>query len=170
MTHNIDTTPEAIAALIARYTKAFGLASEAYDKGYRNAVKEMAAEIARLAAERDELRAAIFGGKNYAADLRNGNFVEMANTLHAAQTGGLARAEKAEAERDEARALLAILHGEEGMGNVTPTDATAALAARDAAMRNEGRRQAAAACDWGDIYGDNAVSTILASLEPEGGE
>jgi len=48
-----------------------------------------------------------------------------------------------EAERDEARALLAILYGEEGMGNVTPTDATAALAARDAAMRNEGRRQAA---------------------------
>ena len=46
--------------------------------------------IARLTAELAELRAAIFGGDNYATDLRHGNFVEMAQTLHAAQIEGAA--------------------------------------------------------------------------------
>lgn len=99
---------------------------------------------------------------------------------------------KVEAERDEARALLAILYGEEGMGNVTPADASTALAARDAAMRNEGRRQAAgivdAECarvlskqDGGLPEVDRTLrmmclllpdisDAILAALEPEGGE
>ena len=61
------------------------------------------------------------------------------------------------AERDEARAQMAAILSRlaEDMDNgwsyiagnhvraLTPADATAALAARDAAMRNEGRRQAA---------------------------
>lgn len=57
----------------------------------RNRIKE-------LEAERDELRSAIFGSKDYVSDLRNGNFREMAELLHAAQKGGLARAEMAEAK------------------------------------------------------------------------
>ena len=62
-----------------------------------------------LIADRDELRAAIFGSPDYAADLRNGNFREMAETLHSAQKGGIARAEKAEAERDRLAAANAVL-------------------------------------------------------------
>lgn len=72
----------------------------------------MRTEIARLTAERDALRAAIFGGASYASDLRNGNFVEMAQTLHAAQKGGLARAEKAEAALATARAETAKWHAD----------------------------------------------------------
>lgn len=68
------------------------------------------AEIKRLTKERDVLRAAIFGGGNYDPDLRNGNFVEMAQELHAAQKGGLERAEKAEAERDEALTQVAAAY------------------------------------------------------------
>ena len=60
-------------------------------------------------ADRDELRAAIFGSPDYAADLRNGNFREMAETLHSAQKGGIARAEKAEAERERLAAANAVL-------------------------------------------------------------
>ncbi|WP_323041115.1 hypothetical protein [Gemmobacter sp.] len=197
MTYPIDTSPEAIAALLAKYTSAFGLASEAYDKGYRNAEKALAAEIVRLTSERDELRAAIFGGKNYAADLRNGNFVEMANTLHVAQKGGLARAEKAEAERDEAHAQVAMAfeaaaqkaYNDAGRYDtpdriraLTPANAAAALAHRDAAMRNEERRQAALLGNnlpdvrfddrWTDY--EHGVCdfqrAILAALEPEGGQ
>lgn len=57
-------------------------------------------EIERLRAERDDLRAAIFGGPRYDADLGNGNFVEMAQTTEAARVGALSRAAAAEAERD----------------------------------------------------------------------
>ena len=32
------------------------------------------------------------------------------------------------------------------------------------AIRNKALREAAGACDWGDIYGDNAVRTILALI------
>lgn len=67
------------------------------------ALKRSYAEMKDAAeAERDELRAAIFGGPNYSPRLQNGNFVEMVTSLHAAQQGGLARAEKAEAERGAA--------------------------------------------------------------------
>lgn len=40
------------------------------------------------------------------------------------------------------------------------------MAERDAAW-NAAIRAAAEACDWGDIYGDNAVRAILALLKPE---
>ena len=50
----------------------------------------------------------------------------------------------------------------------TPADATSALAAIERAAYERGVRDAAKACDWGDIYGDNAVSCILALLTQEG--
>lgn len=68
----------------------------------RNRIKE-------LEAERDELRSAIFGSEDYASDLRNGNFCEMAELLHAAQKGGLARAEIAEANLAKIANALADL-------------------------------------------------------------
>ena len=64
--------------------------------------REAADLIEALTAERDALRAAIFGGTDYATDLTNGNFIEMAQTTEVARLGALARAEKAEAERDAA--------------------------------------------------------------------
>lgn len=65
------------------------------------------AEVQALRAERDDLRAAIFGSRDYWPDLRNGNFIEMAATLHAARKGALARAEAAEAELAATQAKLA---------------------------------------------------------------
>lgn len=136
----------------------------------RDLVPALAAEIARLTAERD------------AALIRAERSERCEVAAHDA-------ANTAIKQRDEARAQVAMAYEAaahwieavpQSLPNrqeyawhiraLTPADATAALAARDAAMRNEGRRQAAAACDWGDIYGDNAVSAILAALEPEGWE
>ena len=69
----------------------------------------LAAETARAdraEAEVRNLKAAIFGSENYAHDLKCGNFVEMAQTLHAAQKGGLDRAERAEAALAEIKQTL----------------------------------------------------------------
>ncbi len=67
-------------------------------KGWPTLGNAAADRIEALVKELDELRASIFGSTEYTSDLRNGNFVEMAETLHAAQKGGLARAEAAEAD------------------------------------------------------------------------
>lgn len=50
----------------------------------------------------------------------------------------------------------------------TPADAQAALTAIERAAYERGVRDAAKACDWGDIYGDNAVRCILDLLTQEG--
>ena len=55
------------------------------------------AALTALRAERDELRAAIFGSGDYCKTLRNGNFVEMAQATEAGRKGAIARAEAAEA-------------------------------------------------------------------------
>ena len=68
--------------------------------------KNLRDRIAELEVEREELRAAIFGGHNYDPALRNDNFREMAESLHAAQRGGLTRAEAAEARITELEAAL----------------------------------------------------------------
>lgn len=68
----------------------------------RDLVPELLDAIAALRAERDELRAAIFGSGDYCKTLRNGNFVEMAQATEAGRKGAIARAEAA-----EARALAA---------------------------------------------------------------
>ena len=47
-----------------------------------------------------------------------------------------------------------------------PHDRTA-LERHDAKTREKALREAARACDWGDIYGDNAVRVILALIEKE---
>lgn len=47
-----------------------------------------------------------------------------------------------------------------------PHDRTA-LDRHDAKTREKALREAAQACDWGDIYGDNAVRTIIALIEKE---
>jgi len=87
--------------------------------------------VKTLEAERDELRAAIFGSADYRRKLRNGNFREMAEVLHAAQKGGLARAEAAETRVAEAKALLIEARADwleandprDGTDCVTPYDA-----------------------------------------------
>lgn len=140
MTHPIDTTPEAIAAIIARYTQAFGLASEAYDKGCRNAVKEMAAEIARLTTDRDALSVELHEARMQA--ISDGAQFQMAM-------------EDLAAERDEARALLAVICTDRSIGHAAPPEASAALAARDAAMRNEGRKSVKVKpLVWGETHDD----------------
>ena len=71
----------------------------------RTALDATTARAEAMERERDELRKAIFGGDNYLSILSNGNFCEMAEVLHAAQKGGLARAEAAEAAAKTARAV-----------------------------------------------------------------
>jgi len=58
--------------------------------------------FAKVTAERDELRRAIMGAEPM-PELRHGNFMEMARTLHAAREGAVARAEAAEAALATAR-------------------------------------------------------------------
>lgn len=58
---------------------------------------EVANALTALRAERDELRAAIFGSGDYCKTLRNGNFAEMAQATEAGRKGAIARAEAAEA-------------------------------------------------------------------------
>lgn len=67
---------------------------------------EQKARAEQAEAEVRNLKAAIFGSENYAHDLKCGNFVEMAQTLHAAQKGGLDRAERAEAALAEIKQTL----------------------------------------------------------------
>lgn len=62
--------------------------------------------VGKIMRERDELRAAIFGGSNYLPELKNGNFREMAETLHRALDCARQNQKLIEAERDAARALL----------------------------------------------------------------
>lgn len=85
-------------------------------------------------AERDELRAAIFGGPNYSPRLQNGNFVEMVTSLHAAQQGGLARAEKAEAELAAAQARVRELEALWDKQDAAWSERTAVLTARIAEL------------------------------------
>ncbi len=183
----------ALAAEIARLTAA----AENHNAAWVAACDR----IAELEAERDalneELREArmqaIADGVQFQLDMED-RAAERDEALIRAERSERAEraahdaANTAIKQRDEVRALLAILYGEEGMGNVTPADASTALARRDAAMRNEGRRQAAKiAADycfarttnsgalkspavftshtWQDIR-----DTILSALEPEGGE
>ena len=102
-----------VCAIIRALAHPSGLAMLAELRAERDAAigdRTMARAGREIAiADRDELRAAIFGSPDYAADLRNGNFREMAETLHSAQKGGIARAEKAEAERDRLAAANAAL-------------------------------------------------------------
>lgn len=59
--------------------------------------------IAELQAQVDAMKAAIFGGDNYASELQIGNFVEMARAAESGRLGAIERAEKAEAALDECR-------------------------------------------------------------------
>ena len=98
------------------------------------------------------------------------------------------RAEKAETERDALVAAayevattwlieagIAGDHDSDPLASciraLTPADAQAALDKMLAEARLEGwragRDAAAHACDWGDIYGDNAVRAIRALPEPK---
>ncbi|WP_028029921.1 hypothetical protein [Gemmobacter nectariphilus] len=131
MTARIDTSPEAIAALHWAAGQQIGMTLDVDD------VVALAAEIARL---------------TDAADNHNAAWVAACDRIAAL-----------EAERDEARAQVAVAYEAaanlvlglpmtDGVADVlaediaddiralTTPDATAALAARDAAMRNEGRK------------------------------
>lgn len=68
---------------------------------------------------------------------------------------------------DKARSVGAMLCAAD-IREKTPADAQAALTAIERAAYERGVREAAQACDWGDIYGDNAVRAILALLTQEG--
>lgn len=237
MTNQIDTSPEAIAALLDGVTpgpwvaesghtqqngQLYWQVSNEYDAIMQNqfcwAQGDPAANARFIAAARDLVPALAAEIARLTADLRH--VMSERDRTFALM---LDRAEKAEAERDEARAqvrkLNAIItrnpsgticdacratgayhctdafYGCSGMRDYTLEEASAALAARDAAMRNEGRRQAAeiaradAQSETGPILrrrlaGNGtpiaasarrrqAIRTtrrILAALEPEGGE
>lgn len=185
MTQPIDTSPEAIAALLADVTPG----PWAAESGHTQQNGQLYWQVNN---EYDAIMQNQFcwAQGDHAANAR---FIAASRDLVPAMAAEIARLT---AERDEARALvailLAILHGEEGMGNVTPAEAAAALSRRDAAMRNEGRRVVALEADYDAGYlndfGGGDVSwwqdylraeiaranehwrSILASLEPEGGE
>ncbi|TDR90345.1 hypothetical protein [Enterovirga rhinocerotis] len=59
---------------------------------------DLNAKLAKAEAERDDLRAAIFGGTDYDRDLTNGNFVEMANATEAGGQGAVECMAAAESE------------------------------------------------------------------------
>ena len=234
MTHPIDTTPEAIAALLDGVTPGpWHVAPDGYrvtDKlvtfdgqgarhgdtpnivifaetkpnahfiaAARDLVPALAADIARLTAalseaqfERDNNRAKLEVAKSErdTARAETAMAFELAEdaAFGATQPDGFAPEEEWLAEEQRENCCDAIRA-------ITPADASAALAARDAAMRNEGRRQAAeiarsdAQSETGPILrrrlaGNGtpvaasarrrqAIRTahrILATLEPEGGE
>lgn len=102
---------------------------DTFARHYPGLAKDAANALRALLAERDALRAAIFGDANYATDLANGNFIEMAQATEAARLGALARAEKAEAERDALQGQLNDLRN--GWANSVKAHA-ALLAERDA--------------------------------------
>lgn len=75
------------------------------------------------------------------------------------------RAEKAGDRADRAEAALAAqIEVDAGVDPEKFLDLVI-YAAKEA--REKALREAAQACDWGDIYGDNAVRTILALIEKE---
>jgi hypothetical protein len=145
-----------------------GEANARFIAAARDLVPALAAEIARLTAERDEARAQVA--------------MAYSRCLTLLRDVGLAG--------DHDNDPLSVMLREQ-----CPADASTALAARDAAMRNEGRRQAAeiarsdAQSETGPILRRRlsgsgtpvaasarrrqAIRTarrILATLEPEGGE
>lgn len=184
MTHPIDTGPEAIAALLDGVTPGPWVEFIS-DDGGKWTGWPASIECTSIV-DKTILRPGGYWPYEWDAKTScdeacaNARFIAAARELVPALAAEIARLT---AERDEARALLAILYGEEGMGDLTPADATAALAARDAAMRNEGRRQAAALVpsgwrgnphvsnmDYGPNVAAAARAAILAALEPEGSE
>ena len=109
---NADRTVQAITALrtqLAEVQADLTFMTENRNKWQDSATQrwfrivEAEARAGLVEAEVRSLKTAIFGSENYAHDLKCGNFVEMAQTLHAAQKGGLDRAERAEAALDKAR-------------------------------------------------------------------
>ena len=135
---------------------------------FYNRAQAILAERDALLAERDALRAAIFGGTDYATDLTNGNFVEMAQTTEAARIGALARAEKAEAERDALQGQLNDLRN--GWAKSVKAHA-ALLAERDAAFaagqRDMQERAIQDVAEWGCLFlgsGENVTVDVIDDL------
>lgn len=231
MTHPIDTSPEAIAALLDGVTpgpwkaesghtqqngQLYWQVHDEHDAIMQNqfcwAQGDHAANARFIAAARDLVPA-------LAAEIARLTAANISLTMALAETEALEEQhgeviKRVMAERDEARAQVAMAyeaaasHYENGFPAwdtfsqftrecraLTPADASAALAARDAAMRNEGRRQAAeiarddAKSETGVILNRRlagigvpvaasarrrqAIRTalrILSTLEPEGGQ
>lgn len=115
MTHPIDTTPEAIAALLDGVTPGPWRAVAA---GGHDQLNEVVSDTPFVSVAD--------------ADGANVSFIAAARDLVPALAAEIARL----------------------------------TTERDAAW-NAAIRAAAEACDWGDIYGDNAVRAILALLKPE---
>ena len=219
MTATIDTSPEAVAALLDGVTPGPWRIQNCASMGHRctNYYQEIWNDETNILVTTEVTRAHNDGGA------KNMRFIAAARELVPALATEIA---SLTAERDEARAQVAMayeaaarlcddtaqealdesgtcsrtlwtwFHGQSSaIRALTPADAAAALAARDAAMRNEGRRQAAeiaradAQSETGPILRRRlsgsgtpvaasarrrqAIRTahrILAALEPEGGE
>lgn len=194
MTHTIDTSPEAIAALLDGVTPGPWNVCN-YDAGDCTWYDHNGPCPSVQASEDLDCAIVHWDGfkQKYWSACNGDNRQIQANARFIAAARELVPA--LAAERDEARALLALISTKQGIGHAAPADASAALAARDAAMRNEGRRQAAeiaradAQSETGPILRRRlsgsgtpvaasarrrqAIRTarrILAALEPEGGE
>lgn len=96
---------------------------EACKRILERATRRQAAALTALQADNERLRAdlewlkrSIFGSANYWPSLPTANFAEMAQTTEAARKGALARAEKAEAEREawKANAEAFVMANEDG--------------------------------------------------------
>lgn len=157
---------------------------------------DIADAITAMRAERDELRAAIFGSADYSEMLRNGNFVEMARDMEAGRKGAIARAEAAEAlveelETDMGKVILNLppakgiraagpVEGVKMLRDAHETVSRRALAAEAAALERAALAVANVEIGWHDgISGDyhcksgpailsNSCSAIRALITPEG--
>ena len=69
------------------------------------------ARMRKYEAERDTLKAAVFGSRDYDPKLPIGNFVEMVRSTEAARQGALQRAEAAEADAAALRQRVEALEG-----------------------------------------------------------
>lgn len=167
MTHPIDTRPEAIAALLEGVTPGPWVEFIS-DDGGKWTGWPASIECTSIV---DKTIVRPGGHWPYEWDAKtscdeacaNARFIAAARDLVPALAAEIARLT---AERDEARALLAATLSRLAddmdygwsyiAGNhiraMTPADASTALAARDAAMRNEGRRQAVSDFDGADWY------------------
>lgn len=94
------------AAEIAEARRGAELVAGLLDKAVR--------ENAGLLLDRDDLRRAIFGGSDYDPSLRNGNFVEMADTTESARLGAIARAEASESREAALLEKVRVMGGGAG--------------------------------------------------------
>lgn len=169
MTNNPVTVEAALTALAAKTEAPTNELQKAHD-GWQNEVsiirdiaaenleraEKAEAEIARLTAERDQ---ALARAAAAAMEMRD-------RAAKVCDDDGVSTTSDA-----EGRMIAVWLSDAASEIRALPidTDAHKALDKMLAQAREDAIREAASACDWGDIHGDNAVTVIL-SLLNDGGQ